>query len=61
MPSRGLEPRVRVRVRVTGGPYKGHSGTLVRPDGTLHGQPGWMVKLDNSTFIETRYMVEARS
>ena len=50
------------RVRVTAGPYKGHSGLAIRPDGTLRGKPVWLVKLDGRMFgaaVETGHMVPA--
>lgn len=60
MPDR-LAPRA--RVYVTDGYYKGRYGHLVRPDGALNGQPGWLVKLDDKmggAFVPTRYLrVEA--
>ena len=50
------------RVHVTGGPYRGRSGLAIRPDGTLHGKPVWLVKLDGQMFgaaVETGHMVPA--
>lgn len=47
------------RVRVVGGHYVGEFGRLVRKDGTLRGQPGWLVKLDDrmlGAFVETRHL-----
>lgn len=47
------------RIRVTGGDYRGQYGRAIRPDGTLRGQAGWLVKLDGRTFgsfVQTRHM-----
>ena len=52
------------RVHVTNGPYAGRYGYVIRPDGTLHGRPVWLVKLDDSMFgaaVETRHMTPVQN
>lgn len=56
--------RPKARVTVVGGHYSGNAGHLVRRDGTLHGQPGWLVKLDgrmSGAFVETRHLRKAEA
>lgn len=51
--------RKNVRVKITGGEQEGRTGRAVRPDGQLHGENGWLIKMDHKmggTFVPTKFL-----